>query len=125
MTHRTTYRAVMELNPEVAGMAVRLTELGARGTVAGIRSRITTSKAAKRDQETVETLEEIIDELITERTEILSIAQAFEEELVAERISDDDIDFVTTQLAPKVEKLLEVTNVDAKRPPQNNSVGRR
>jgi len=28
----------MELNPELAGMAVRLTELGARGTVTGIQT---------------------------------------------------------------------------------------
>jgi len=70
----------MELNPELAGMAVRLGELGARGTVTGIRGRMATSKAAKRERETIETLEEIVDELISERTEILGIAQAFEEE---------------------------------------------
>ncbi len=104
---------VMELNPELAGMAVRLTELGARGTVTGIRARITTSKATKRERETIETLDEIVDELISERTEILGIAQAFEEELIAERISDDDIAFVTSQLAPKMEELLELANVDA------------
>lgn len=103
----------MELNPELAGLAVRLTELGARGTVTGIRARIATSKASKRDRETVETLEEIVDELISERTEILGIAQAFEEELVAERISDDDIAFVTSQLAPKMDELLGLANVDA------------
>ncbi len=107
------YRPVMDLNPELGDMAVRLTELGARGTVTGIRARIATSKAAKRERETVETLEEIVDELISERTEILGIAQAFEEELIAERISDDDIGFVTSQLAPRLEELLELARVDA------------
>ena len=96
----------MELNPELAAMGARLAELGARGTVTGIRARIATGKAAKRDRETIELLEEIVDELISQRTEILGIAQAFENELIAERISDDDIAFVTTQLVPKVEGLL-------------------
>lgn len=96
----------MELNPELATMGARLAELGARGTVTGIRTRITASKAAKRDRETIELLEEIIDELISQRTEVLGIAQAFEDELVAEQISDDDITFITDQLAPKVESLL-------------------
>lgn len=67
-------------------MAARLTELGARGTVTGIRARIATSKTAKSDRRTIEALEEIIDELIGERTEILGIAQAFEDELVAEQL---------------------------------------
>jgi hypothetical protein len=103
----------MELDPQLVDMAARLAELGARGTVTGIRARIATSKAAKRDRETIEALEEIVDELISERTEILRIAQAFEEELIAERISDDDIGFVTSQLAPKVEDLLGLAGTDA------------
>lgn len=100
----------MDVNPELAGLAARLAELGARGTVTGIRSRISASKIAKRDQETIEALEEIVDELISDRTEILGIAQAFEAELIAERISDEDITFITSQLAPKVEELLKLAN---------------
>jgi hypothetical protein len=107
------YRPSMELNPEVAAMAARLAELGTRGTVTGIRARIGSSKATKRDLETIELLDEIVDELISQRTEILGIAQAFEDELVAERISDDDIAFVTSQLAPKLEGLLDLAGSDA------------
>lgn len=107
------YRRSMEFDPQLVDMAARLTELGARGTVTGIRARIAISKTAKRDKETIEALEEIVDELISERTEILRIAQAFEEELIAERISDDDIGFVTSQLAPKVEELLGLAGADA------------
>ena len=103
----------MELDPELSGLAVRLTELGARGTVTGIRTRIATSKATKREREIIEALDEIVDELISERTEILGIAQAFEEELIAERISDEDIGFVTSELAPKVGELLDLADSDA------------
>jgi hypothetical protein len=102
----------MELNPELAGMAARLAELGARGTVTGIRARIGTSKAAKRERETIDALEEMIDELISERTEILGIAQAFEEELIAQRISDEDIGFITGQIGPRLEQLLELAEAD-------------
>jgi hypothetical protein len=101
----------MELNPELVAMGTRLGELGARGTLQEFGPRITTSKAAKRDRETIELLDEIVDELISERTEILGIAQAFEDELIAERISDDDIAFVS-QLAPKVEGLLGLAGSD-------------
>jgi len=103
----------MELDPQLAGLAARLAELGARGTVSGIQARITTSKSSKQDRHTIETLEEIVDELISERTEILRIAQAFEEELVAERISDEDIGFITNQFAPKMEQLLDLAGSDA------------
>lgn len=99
----------MELNPEVAALAVRLAEIGARGSVAGIRTRIAASKASKRDQETIEVLDEIVDELINDRSEILGIAQAFEDELVAQRIFDENVNFITTELAPKLEQLLQLS----------------
>lgn len=99
----------MEVNPEVAALAVRLAEIGARGSVAGIRTRIATSKATKRDQETIEVLDEIVDELVNDRSEILGIAKAFEDELVAQRIFDEDIKFITTELAPKLEQLLQLS----------------
>lgn len=111
--HCWRYRPPVELDPELTAMAARLTELGARGTVTGLRARIAAGKAANRDRDTIEALEEVVDELISQRTEILGIAQAFEDELVAERISDDDIDFVTSQLAPKVEELLRLGGADA------------
>lgn len=98
----------MDVNPDVAALAVRLAELGARGSVASIRTRIASSKATKRDHETIEILDEIVDELVSDRTEILGIAQAFEDELVAQRISDGDIEFITTELVPKVEQLLQL-----------------
>ena len=96
----------MEVNPEIAQLALRLGEIGARGSVAGIRTRIAASKATKRDQETIEVLDEIVDELISDRSEVLGIAQAFENELVAQRISERDIEFITTELAPKLEQLV-------------------
>jgi len=96
----------VDLDPQLVGAGARLTELAARGTVSGIRTRITASKAARRDQETIQVLEEIIDELLSERSELLRIAKEFESVLVAERISDDEIEFVAGQLGPKLEELL-------------------
>lgn len=99
----------MDLNPEVAELAVRLGEIGARTSVATIRTRIAATKAARQDRETIEVLEEIVDELISDRSEVLGIAQAFEDELVAQRISDEDIGFITSELAPKFEELFSLS----------------
>jgi hypothetical protein len=63
----------VEISPEITDMTVRLAELGARGTVSGIRARISTSKAAKRDRDIIETLEDIVDELLADRAEILGL----------------------------------------------------
>ncbi len=95
----------MNVDPEVAELTVRLGEIAARSSVTSIRTRIAATKAARRDQETIEVLDEIVDELIRDRSEILGIAQAFEDQLVAERISDEDIEFITTELAPRIEQL--------------------
>ena len=48
---------------------------------------------------------ELVNDLIADKNELIGIATAYEQELVAQRISDADIAYITTTLLPLVEKL--------------------
>lgn len=76
-----------------------------QNTVEGISGRIQASKARKHDKETIVELSEIINDLLVDKTEIIRIAQGFREKLVAQQLSDDDIDYITATVMPLIKNL--------------------
>jgi hypothetical protein len=64
----------------------------------------------KRDNAgTIAELEEIITSLISDKNEVVQIAQALEQEFVAQRISEAEIDYITTSIIPLVEHIAEAS----------------
>jgi hypothetical protein len=95
------------METQVVDLAVRLGEVAVRNTAGLILDRIRAAKTKRDDAETIAELEEIISSLIADKNEVVQIAQAFEQEFVAQRISDDDINYITTNLVPIIEHLAE------------------
>jgi hypothetical protein len=95
------------MDDQVIELGTQLTQLAVRNTTAGVTSRIQASKAKRNNTETITELSEIIDELIEDKAEITRIARALAEKLVAQQISDEDIDYVTSNLVPKLEEFVE------------------
>ena len=102
----------MGIDPEVTSMLANLGELAARNTASAVNTRIRAVRAQKKHEQTVSELEDIIDELLEDRSELLRIARALQEQLVAERISPDEIRYITDTLIPTLENLLEVSGQD-------------
>jgi hypothetical protein len=100
---RCAYGAAMD--PAVVQLAVRLSEVALRNTAGRIADRLQAAKTKRNDAETIAEMDEIIASLIADKNEIIQIAQAFEQELVAQRISDEDITYVTSTVVPLVERL--------------------
>ena len=67
------------------------------------------AKAGKRDKETIAALEDIISELLADKSELVRIAQAFDDELVAQRLSSEDVDFITQNLLPLFRQLIDAS----------------
>src|SRR5450756_2171577 len=93
------------MDPQVADLALRLTEVAVRNTATVIAERIQAAKAKRKDSDVIAEMEEIISSLITDKNEITQIAQALEEKFVAQRISETEINYVTSNLVPLIEKL--------------------
>ena len=86
-------------------MTIQLGEVAARNLASSVTGRIRASKARKNDRETIGELEEIVNELLADKAELTRIATAYEEELVAQRISEKEIDYFSTNLIPKLRDL--------------------
>lgn len=93
------------MDPELQNMTVRLSELALRTTAAGVYDRINARKARRNDAETINDLEEIINELLQEKQELVRISTAMSDRLQASRMSDEDIAYVTDVFIPKLSEL--------------------
>src|SRR4051794_35020165 len=93
------------MDPELSHVTAQLAEVVARNAAGGVASRISAIRARKLDQEAMNELIELVNDLIADKNELIGIATAYEQELVAQRISDTDIAYITTTLLPLVEKL--------------------
>lgn len=100
----------MDLDPQMVELGVRLAESAARNTAASIATRVRTARTAKHDREAAVALEEIITDLSQDRNELLQIAQAYKEELVAQTISATDVEYITSQLIPRLKEFIAMTS---------------
>lgn len=88
------------MEPELYALSVQLADTAIRNTAGAVLDKITAAKARKRSEETIAVLEEIVGNLIEDKNELVRIAQSYEQELVAQRISQNDIEYITGNLLP-------------------------
>lgn len=91
------------LDPEITAVLTQLSEVVARNTVGAIQTRVATAKATKQHENIVNELTEIINQLIEDRVELVGIATTLREQLVAQRITVEEITYITDKLIPTVE----------------------
>lgn len=87
--------------------AVRLAEVTVRNTAEGISTRIRAKKETKNDKETINALDEIINDLIADKNELIQISNFYKNELAIQTISDEDIEYITTNIIPVISGLME------------------
>lgn len=97
------------MDPALQALSVQLSEVAVRNAAAAVAERISSVKTRKRNEETIAALEEIVNELLADKAELTRIAQAFDDELVAQRLSADDVRYITDNLLPLVRQLAEAT----------------
>ncbi|MFI5954375.1 hypothetical protein [Cryptosporangium sp. NPDC051539] len=87
-------------------MSVQLGQLAAQNGAASVFDRIRTRKATKQHQETIAELEEIVNDLLDDKAQLVRIAQGFEQELVAQRIADSDVEYIIQNVIPVLEEAM-------------------
>lgn len=87
-------------DPIFMQMAANLAEVATRNGASIISDKIRLAKTKKESKETISELEEIIYNLLEDKAEIKRIAQAYEQELVSQKITEDDIKYITDNLLP-------------------------
>lgn len=94
-------------NPELMQASVQLGKYIGQQSTIGIRDRLRVSKESKSDKENINVLEEIIQELLAEKNQLIQIAQVYDEQVVAQKISEEDVEYIATNIFPLLEKLLD------------------
>ena len=105
----------LDMEQQLIDLGVRLSEALLKNTASAISTKIKAIKSKKEDKETINELEEIIQELISDKNELLQISQAYQQELMAQKITDKEIEYITKELIPKLQELVRATggnNVD-------------
>jgi hypothetical protein len=77
----------------IAKTIASLAEAAARNTVGGIATKVKSLKALRDKDKTINELIEIINSLISDKLELEQIATTFQNELVSQQISDEDMQF--------------------------------
>lgn len=101
------------MDPQLQHLGVQLADVTVRNTAGAVADRIGAARARRKDQETIAELEQIVNDLIDDKSELVRIAQAFEQELVAQRLSPEDVKYITSNIVPVLKKLAESGASDA------------
>ncbi|MGD0032530.1 hypothetical protein SLT67_14275 [Paenibacillus illinoisensis] len=95
------------INPDLIKAGVNVASGLVKDSVQGIITRINSAKAAHDKEKTINSLDEIITELLAERNQLVQTLQAYEEILITQKISDNEIEYITDNIIPLIETLAE------------------
>jgi len=94
------------VDPDVQAIGVQLAAVAVRNTALAVTEKIRAVKARKEDRETIVELEAIVNDLVTDKIELVRLANAYEDELVAQRLTADDISYIADNVVPILKQLL-------------------
>lgn len=98
------------LDNTIVELGTQLGILAAKNTASTIYNKISVLKLKKADEKTIAEYEEIINDLITEKQELIRIANAYKQQYENINISDEDMEYLHNTL--KI--VLESTSPDGK-----------
>lgn len=94
------------VDPQLQTIGAQLGEVVVRNTALAIADKIRAVKARRQDQETIAELEGIVNDLVADKSELVRIANAYEDELVAQRLAKEDIEYISKNLVPLLSQLV-------------------
>jgi hypothetical protein len=95
------------VDQQLQALTAHLADAAARNTAVSIADRIRVTKARKREQDTIAELEQIVSDLLSDKSELVLIAQAYDQELVAQKISEAQIEYISTKFVPLLRQFIE------------------
>lgn len=94
-----------DMDPQIAALGVQLAAELTKNTASAVNDKIRSAKAKHEDKQTIAELIDLVQELVSEKQDIQSIAQAYEKELAAQQLSKQDIDFISEAVVPVLKNL--------------------
>ena len=94
-------------NPDsvVIQLGSDLIQLAIKNSATAVANKIKAIKASRKHERQIAELEDLVNELVSEKIEAIRIAKAYEETLVAQRITEEQIKYITGNIVPILDKL--------------------
>lgn len=94
-----------DITPEVVTLSASLAKISATNGASLVAQRIAALKTSKRDAETISGLEQLVQELLDEKSELIRVAHGYKQELTTQNLSAGDVKYITDELIPLIESL--------------------
>lgn len=94
------------MNNIIAKAIAELTVLAVKNTAGAVIDRVRTIKSKKDLNEQNIELIQIINDLIEDKNELIMVANTLKENLVSERITDEEIKYITETLLPMLKQFM-------------------
>lgn len=92
-------------NP-ITALATQLATVVLNNTATIVSDRVKTALANKDKDKTIAGLEQIINELVSGKSELIRIAQAYEQEFVSQKITEKELKYITDNVLPLLDKFI-------------------
>lgn len=92
---------------DLMSLSLALADFVAKNRIPAIFDKMKATKESGDKDKIISNLETIINDLIQEKNQVIQIAQAYDEQLITQKISEDDITYITTTIIPLLEELME------------------
>ena len=102
----------MEMTPEMIALGTELATIAGRKSVESIFDKIRAIKQTGNKDQIINNLEEIINELIADKNSLIQISQAYEENLITQKITEKEIDYITKSVIPLLEEFVKQSGDD-------------
>lgn len=96
----------MDTNQQLIELGIRLGEVTVRSTASFISDRVRKAKASQDTADQIVELEGIIDDLMADKLELTEISRKYEELTSFNKISEEDVSYITDNLIPVIEEFL-------------------
>jgi hypothetical protein len=95
----------MDISPEVLQLGTKLAESMARNGATMISDKIRAVRASGRQEDVIAGLEEIISDLLDDKSELTRIAQSYQSELVSQQLTSGDVRYIADTVFPLLEAM--------------------
>lgn len=97
----------MDIDPQILELGTRLAEAAARNGASLVTDRVRGLLASGKKDDAIAGLEQLVSELVADKNEMTRIAQAYQSELVAQRLNSGDVQYIANTVVPLLEQFAE------------------
>lgn len=102
-----------DLTPELINISSSLAKVAATNGASTVTEKIRSIKASNRAETTISGLEELVQDLVNEKAELVRIAHSYKNELTNQGLTAGDVQYISSQIIPLIESFIDEESEEA------------